>query len=279
MRRLINKTIFSFLTAVAVLGPLSAAADNHELISAYVNRNYQKAIDLADKRPDNPEAILIKALSLLHDKKECDIKTAFRFLAELLKNKSLPKELYLQAATALARTTQLMQRRPDIYPEAKGVEWKRIYKDILNKYPNSNYACLALVYSTVDDFSSGDKEKVSAAFKTLEHFCAKFKGNPEVLVPVHMLADFEYIARRGDYNAAFKHLKAACGTGISSPKLRETSLFRLAYMCRTKLHNKRLAEKYYLEFIKQYPHSRYVPVIRKYLSELRKSQGQAHEPK
>jgi tetratricopeptide (TPR) repeat protein len=161
-----------------------------------------------------------------------------------------------------------MQRRNGVYPAAGKVNWKKSYNAILEKFPDSAYACRTIVYLLEDDFSQSDPEISAGAFDKLESFIKKFAGDSRNLVPVHLFADFEYIARRVDYKSAIRHLKAAYDLGIISPKVAEETLFRLGRMSQIKLKNSQSAEKYYTIFLEKFPHSRYTPLVKRYLSEL-----------
>lgn len=262
-----------FLLALIILALLGMAVhaddSSDEMLSAYLNTDYAKAQRLAEKMPDNPKAKLVLVMCQFFNPLHQDLKGGLAALAGLYEDRSLPLDVWLQAALTYGRIAQLVQARSDLYGNlASDIDTDKVFKEIINKAPDNREACTALVFDLTKEFESTDNNTIDAAFAWLEKFCRDFKGKPEYLLPVHLIAEQKYIALKSDYSVAVKHLEEAYKLGIANPKDTELDLYRLGRIYDLKLKNHDMAVKYYTEFLKVYPESGYAPAVERFLSQL-----------
>jgi tetratricopeptide repeat protein len=241
---------------------------SNDMLAAHESMKYKRARELAALQPENAAGKLVIALSKLHDEKFRDIAEGLEELKMLYDNPDVPATIWRESALNYARMSQLYQRRKELFDEADGIDFNAVYRKLINKYPDSSEACWAIVYFTEAGFNSGNSEEVANAFKNLEEFCDNYKGDSPLLTPVHLFADFQYIVHKKDFKSAVEHLLAALRLGIENQRLREEILYRIGRIYQTKLKNPRNAQMYYKQFLREYPNSRCVPVIERYLKKI-----------
>lgn len=251
---------------------LLASSVKDDMLQAYADGHSNRALRLSRQLKSIPESKYINAMCKLHDPRKRDVASAFKELKDLCDDSSIPDDIWLQCALSYARAAQLMARRENIFPQARGIDFGATYSAILKRAPNSEEACETIIYSTEDDFESGDPQKIDAAFKRLEAFCSTFAGPASLLTPIHLYVSFQYIARKHDYNSSVKHLVAADKQGLSSPRFKELTLFRIGRIFDHELHNRENALGFYKKYLEEYPNSRYSPVVRRYMREMNKKQ-------
>ena len=236
-------------------------------LKAYSNMQYPLARTLANRHPGKPESRLVLALCAVFDRKKQDLGYGLPELKKLYDDKSLSGNIRLQAGLAYARAAQTLQMRKGLYPVADGIDFNKFYDEIIGEFPDSPEACMAALYKASGLFESGKKED---AFKLLTSFLNTFKGNRKYLSAVNLLLADQYIIQYKNYRESARHLTMALEDGISNPKTREETLFRIARAYDIKLNNKADAIKYYQLFLKEYPNSSSVPVVKRYLRKLGK---------
>ena len=257
------------LAACAAMSASAAGNPSDEMFQAYSEQNFSIAKKLAVKQNNTPEGKLIYALCLIHDKESQDIPQGFKKLGELYRDSNLPKWLKVEVALSYARVAQLMQDRKDIYGNAAdGVKFNDIYNDILKTSPDSTEACYAVVYKNAPLIESPDAAVSAKAFQEVEKFIKSFKGDPKLLGPVHLFADYEYIAVKKDYRQALEHLEAAVRLGLANPTLEQDNMFRIGRIYQVKLGDRQKAIEAYNNFLEKFPSSNRVPIVERYLEEL-----------
>ncbi len=257
--------------AASVTAMTAAAGGNpsDEMFQAYSEQNFSKAKKLALKQKNKPEGKLINALCLIHDKDSQNIPHGFEELGELYRDSNLPRDLKIQTALAYARVAQLIQDRKDIYGNiADEVKVNDIYDVIIKLSHDSTEACYAVVYKNQPLIESHDAAVSARAFQNVEDFIKSFKGDPKLLGPVHLFADYEYIAVKKDYKQALEHLEAAVKLGIANPTLEQDNMFRIGRIYQVKLGNSQKAIEAYKNFLEKFPSSNRVPIVERYLEEL-----------
>lgn len=258
-----------FLAVCAVMTAAASGNPSDEMFQAYSEQNFSIAKKLAVKQNNTPEGKLIYALCLIHDKESQDIPQGFKKLGELYRDSNLPKWLKVEVALSYARVAQLMQNRKDIYGNAAdGVKFNDIYNEILKTSPDSTEACYAIVYKNAPLIENPDAAVSAQAFQDVEKFIKSFKGDPKLLGPVHLFADYEYIAVKKDYRLALEHLEAAVKLGLANPTLEQDNMFRIGRIYQVKLGDKQKAIEAYNNFLEKFPSSNRVPIVERYLEEL-----------
>ncbi len=269
------KTLIHLLILFLISSGTIASADSTPVdaaLKAYADGDYSKAFKIA-QRLDSPKAKLVVALVKLFSERYQDIGMGLSGLKKLIDDSKTPPGVWRQAALTYARTVQLMQRRKGLYSAADNMDFSKIYLELLKKFPESPESCRAMVYLTEDRLASKTPATVNETFDMIENYCKNFKGNRKLLVPVYLFAANEYIYRKQDYKAAAECMNKAYKIGIMSPRLKEGMLFRLARTFDLKLHNRKQAEKYYREFLKEYPQSSRIPAVKRYLRALQDDKG------
>lgn len=240
-----------------------------EMLKAYGSLNCSKARRLAGQIPEEPESRLVFALCQIFDPANSDIKVGLDSLKKLYDDDNLPLNVWSQAALSYGRVAQLIHKRKELYGDlGSGVNPHEVFQSVIEKVPESRDACTALFFELSDDFESPDKKKVDSAFEKLEKFCINFKGKPEYLAPLHLLADQKYIELKKNYSFAVKHLEQAYELSIANPRDAEITLYRIGRIYDLKLDNKKNAEEYYSRFLKAYPESGYAPAAKRFLNAL-----------
>ncbi|MFA6714276.1 MAG: tetratricopeptide repeat protein [Victivallaceae bacterium] len=187
-------------------------------------------------------------------------------LKTLYQDEDLPIQVWSQAALTYGRIAQLVQFREEFYGNlASEINTDEIFQKIINKLPTSCEACTALLFSLTGKFHSSDPRNINDAFIRLENFCRDFKGKSQYLVPVHLFAEQKYITAGKDYSSAVRHLEMAYKAGIANPRNAEIILYRIGRIYDQKLKKREKATAYYNEFLKKYPGSSCVFVVRRFL--------------
>ena len=236
-----------------------AADKPQELLTAYSEQHWGKVRALLKEVEPSPQRKLIQALYLLNapsgDKDE-----GLEQLKLLWEDKQSPENIRLQAMLTYARNVELMQMRPDLYPDAGSLgKPSEIYTEIIQKFPASKEACYAVIY----------KVRKNKNFTELESFLAKPElRNKDFLGIVHWFAANEYIVVKRDYAQAVRHLIAAEKYGIANPRFLTIIRFQIGRIYDSKLHDKANAVKYYQSYIKQYPSSLRTMAVKRYLKKI-----------
>ena len=239
------------------------------ICDAYANMQYPLARTLSAKYPELPEAQLVRALCAVYDRRKQDLNYGLPELKRIYEDKKFKEALRLQAGLAYARAGQTLRMRPGVYPQAESIDYESVYDAIIANYPDSSAACFAVTYQTEGWFTSGDENKIEKAFADLKNFMKDYKGPKRYLGALNiMLADC-YIIHGRHYDKAVKHLVAALDLGISNPRTAEQILYRIGRTYDIKLHDIKLAEKYYKKFLKEYPNSAYATIIERYMKEIK----------
>ena len=269
------KLLMVLMACAAITAAAAAGNPSDEMFQAYSGQNFSIAKKLALKQSNTPEGKLILALCLIHDRESQDIPQGFKKLGELYRDSNLSEWLKIEVALSYARVAQLMQDRKDIYGNAAdGVKFSDIYNEILKTSPDSTEACYAIVYKNAPLIESSDDAVSAKAFQDVEKFIKSFKGDPKLLSPVHLFAEYEYIAVKKDYRLALEHLEAAVKLGIANPTMEQDNMFRIGRIYQIKLGDKQKAIEAYNKFLGKFPSSNRVPIVERYLEELgAKKQG------
>lgn len=264
-----NRTILKFFLLFCFALSGYAADKVDEMLEAYGNLNYSKATRLAETMPENPKAKLVLALCSLFSPISQDIQGGLEKLSDLYKNENIPIEVWCEAALTYGRVAQLVQERSEIYGGiAENINPPSVFHRIIERAPESNAACTALLFELLADFDSSDTQKVESAFQRLENFCREFKGKKKYLVPLYLLADQKYIFMKKDFSTAVENLRKAYEIGIANPKDAEVVLYRIGRIYDLKLKKNTQAAKYYRVFLEKYPESGYAPAVERFLQEL-----------
>ena len=239
----------------------------HEALKAYAAMDYTLAGKLARQLPDTPEGQLVAGLCDLYDRSRQDIGRGQLTLAELFYNEKMPLDYRLEAGVALARTAQLMKERRELYGDAGDrYDHEKIFRKVMAMAPGSSAARNAFLYLIRERLE--DPAQQEAAFEELETFLRDFSGDPKLLPPIHLLAEYEYIRLKNDYKTAAHHLQEGYEIGFANPSENRSGLFRLAFLYHKKIGDKPLAVKYYKEYLERYPYSGQAAVAQRFLEEL-----------
>lgn len=236
-----------------------AADKTQELLTAYAEQHWGRVRILLKQAEPSAKRKLIQALYLLNapsgDKGE-----GLNQLKTLFNNKQTPFSIRLQAMLTYARNIELMQMRPELYPNAKSLGKPfEIYTEIIHKFPASKEACYAIIFKT----------RKNKNFAELESFLTNPKlRNKDFLGIVHWFAANEYIVEKRDYTEAVRHLIAAEKYGIANPRFLSLIRFQIGRIYDLKLHNKANAIRYYQNFIKHYPSSLRAMAAARYMEKL-----------
>lgn len=225
------------------------------LIQAYAVGNYSRVRTLGADRKNEPLASLLLSMTKAYDKtqSEATAKEGVRELGLFYANKANPKALRILAGLSYARCAQLMQDRKDIYGDfADKIEYRKIYKDIMESVPNSKEAATAFLYMYPDK-------------ETVDEYIRNFKGDTQLLIPLHLYTANRLIKEKKDYKNAVEHLKAAYALNIVHPSIRRSLLLRIGYLYEKRLNDFKSAEPYYREYIKRYPLSTQAVVIQRFM--------------
>jgi tetratricopeptide (TPR) repeat protein len=263
------KLILQFTLLVCFELAVFAGSSIDEMLGAYGNGNYSKALKLAERLPGKPEAKLVSALCMIFDSLKQDMSGGMLELEKLYQNKNLPLPVWARAALIYGRVAQLVQERKELYGDfASGVNAHEVFQSVIDRTPDSREACTALFFDLTKELDHSGHKKLDATFGRLENFCRDFKGKPEYLTPLHLLADQKYIALKKDYAVAVRHLEKAYELGIVNPRDAEIVLYRIGRIYDLRLNNKHEAMKYYNEFLRKYPDSGYAPNVKRFLKQL-----------
>ncbi len=268
-----NAIILSvILSLFCCCGELAAGnSSGDDILEAYQQMNLKEALRLTKKYPELPESKLVSALCDIHDSDCQDISSGLRKLKDIYSREGkFPAPLWREAALSLGRVSQLLKRRKGIYHQADKINFREIFRRLISGYPNSLPACQAAIYLAESYFDAPSLESRKEGFDILEKFIAGYHGPAHYLVPVHLSADINYIYLNRDYHKSVKHLKAAYKLGIANPRTSEQVLFRIGRLLDFRLHDYKGAYNYYRQFLKEYPNSRFGPVVKRYLRKLKK---------
>ncbi len=234
-----------------------------ELAKAYVAQDYNLAAKLLKSAPESAEKRLIGALCDLYDRSRQKIDRGQRACAEIFDNGNVELKYRLEAGMALARTAQLMKERPDVYGNKADVyDHIAIYRKLMELVPGTMVARNAFIYLIRERLESDE------GWDELEDFCREFKGDRKLQVPVHLLAEYEYIRQKRDYRNAIRHLEAGYRLGFSNPSEDRSALFRLGFLNFRKLEDKAQGKKYFEEYLLKYPTSNLTIVAKRLLDGL-----------
>lgn len=236
-------------------------------LKAYAAMDYTQAGKLAKLIPDTPEGQLVGGLCDLYDRSHLDIERGQQTLAGLFYSDKTPLPYRLEAGVALGRTVQLMKERRELYGDAADrYDHVKIYDAVRKLAPGSQADRDVFFYLIRERLE--DPEQADAAFKELEAYFRDFKGDPKLLPPLHLLAEYEYIRARRDYKTAARHLMEGYEVGFANPSENRSGLFRLAFLYYKKLDDKPMAVNYFNEYLKRYPYSGQAVVAKRFLQEL-----------
>ena len=253
---------------------------SERMLAAYGDGDYSRARQLAKTMPDNPKAKLILAMCRVFDPVRQDMSGGMNSLGKLYRAKDLPVAVWAAAALTYGRVAQLVQSRKEVYGNlASKVNPHQVFLAVIAKVPESRVACTALFFDLTEELNGFGTEKADSAFARLERFCRNFKGKPEYLVPLHLLAEQKYIGLKQDYTAAVKHLDAAYKLGIANPRDAEIALYRIGRIYDVKLRNPQAVGKFYRKFLRKYPESGYAPDVTRFLKTLESRQKDGYGQK
>ena len=131
----------TLLAAAATVASAAEEVPAVTLLRSYSQMNYPVARKLAEEHPELPESRLVSGLCDLYDRANQKIEAGQAKLMELFMDQSVPLRYRLQAGLSLARTSQLMKQRRDIYG-TKGDKYDHdeIYEKILKLAPGTQAA-------------------------------------------------------------------------------------------------------------------------------------------
>lgn len=239
------------------------------MFRAYAEGKYEVAKKLAWQCNGLNKAQLVSALCDVYNLKDQNLATGLQELKRLYESDKVAKNIRCQAGLAYARVVQSLNMRGGLYSEVKGIDYEKIYLDIIKSFPDTSSSVLAIMYLTQEWFESSNYKEVAEAFSQLNNFVNSYKGKKQFLVPLHyMLAD-QYIIHGGHYVQAVKELESAVNNGLSNPRVREDVVYRIARIYDTRLHDRYNALRCYEVFIKRYPGSSKAVLARRYVNELR----------
>lgn len=258
----------TLLAAAATVASAAEEVPAVTLLRSYSQMNYPVARKLAGEHPELPEAKLVSGLCDLYDRANQQIEAGQTKLMELFMDQSVPLRYRLQAGLSLARTSQLMKQRRDIYG-TKGDKYdhNEIYEKILKLASGSQAARDAFFYMMREQMESPKSSE--AMFDRVEQFIADFKGDRKLLPPIHLLAEYEYINMRRDYKTAVRHLIDGYELGFANPSEDRSALFRIGFFLYKKVGDLPLAVKYFNEYLKKYPFSAQAVVAQRFLNEIK----------
>ena len=269
-----NKAANTFaVTASALLGMSASvqAASEVEpadaICEAYASMQYPLARTLVGKHPDLQEARLVKALTAVFDRRKQSLGYGLPELKKIYEDSSFKEPLRIQAGLAYARAGQTLQMRSQS-GAAGEVDYNKVYDEIIAAHIDTPESCFAIVYKVSEMFDSESPETRNTGIAELESFIARYKGTKNVLGGVYMLLADQYIINSENYGLAVKYFQKALDVGIANPRTRELTMFSVARIYDTKLHDKAMATKYYNRFLKEYPNSGSAPIVRRYLREM-----------
>ncbi len=235
--------------------------------SAYRSMNYPLARKIASRAPQEQENQLILALCDLHDANKRDIPRGRAALLALYRNPAMPQELRLEAGIEYARLSQLMKLQPEIYGDAANdVDCRALLRELMAAAPGTMIhrdAFFFLIRETLEDPETRD-----SAFQELETFLVEFPGDRQLLTPVCLLAEYEYIRLRGDYASAVRHLRTGYEMGFANRGENRSALFRLGFLSMRKLNDRVNAKRYFEAYLERYPLSAQAVVAKRLLREL-----------
>jgi len=268
------KSLWIFAVTFAGVG-LAAGADSGPsekdeapaALKAYAAMNYTQADKLAKQIPDTPEGQLVSGLCDLYDRSHQNIARGQQTLSKLFYNDKTPLDCRAEAGVALGRTIQLMKERRGLYGAAADrYDHIKIFDTVRQLAPDSRYDRDAFFYLMRERLE--DPRRSDAAFKELEDYFRNFKGDRNLLPPLHLLAEYEYIRLRRDYKSAARHLMEGYEIGFANPNENRSGLFRLAFLYYKKLNDKPMAVKYFNEYLTRYPYSGLAVVAKRFQQEL-----------
>ncbi len=269
MRKQTNKLLLFGCIFQIAFGAYAGNISKNEILKAYGAMQYPLARKLARENATLPEARLVMALTAVFDRKKQDLNYGLPELKRIYEDGSLSAGLRLQAGLAYARAAQTLQMRKGIYPEADGINYKTVYESIMKNHLNRPEACFAAVYLVQELFDKLDGPDRKKGFKILNNFIASYKGPKIFLGAVNIMLADQYVIDDSDYHKAVKHLLFAFNDGISNPRIRERTLFRIARTYQLKLNDNENSRKYYLLFLKEYPNSSSAPIVKRFLGDLK----------
>ena len=120
----------------------------------------------------------------------------------------------------------------------------------------------------VDEIRENDFDLSINKYKEIAILGVGLSGDPKLLPPIHLLAEYEYIRLKNDYKTAARHLQEGYEIGFANPSENRSGLFRLAFLYHKKIGDKPLAVKYYKEYLERYPYSGQAAVAQRFLEEL-----------
>lgn len=257
------------LTFFTVYGAKEPEPSTVPMQQAYYDRNYVAARKLAKTNPDTPESRLVGALCDIYDRHNQNIGRGQRELERIFQDGSLPKPYRIEAGLALGRTAQLMKARRELYGGgADRYDHRKILRETAAMAPEEASGPAAMFYVFQELLEN--PETAGAAFAELESYLRDFNGDRQLLVPLHLLAEYEYIHLRKDYENAVRHLEDGCKLGIANPNEARDALFRLAFLSYKKLGNPEMAERYFNEYLAKHRFSGQAVVARRFLEEMKK---------
>jgi hypothetical protein len=236
-----------------------------QLLEAYGKMQYPQARRLANKHYKLPEARLVEALAAVFDRRKQNLSFGLSELKALYHDKKLDKKIRLQAGLAYARAAQTLEMRKGIYSVADNIDFNKIYETIKTDYPKQPEACFAAIYQAQALLEAGSDEERLKGLALLKQFLVSYKGAKNYLAAVNILLADQYIVAYKNYKVSAKYLIDAFECGIANKRIREKVLFRIGRIYDLKLKDKTMAQKYYNLFIKEYPNSSSVPIVKRYL--------------
>lgn len=248
-----------------LLGDISPG---NQILDNYSNVQYSLARNLARKYPKLPESRLVTALCAVFDHRKQDLRNGLLELKRIYQDKSLNDNIRLQAGLSYARAAQTLQMRSGLYPVVDHIDFNAIYDKIMHDYPDRPEACFAVIYKAQSLFDSNGEKYTKQAFSLLKSFLKHYQGPKTFLAPINMLLAYRYVINYGDYHKYVEYMTAALAAGIANPQTRENILISIGRTYSIKLKNKLLAQKYYRQYLREYPNSSNVPIIKRYLCRL-----------
>lgn len=147
------------------------------------------------------EGRLVSGLCDVYDRTRQDIRRGQLTLAELFYNDKTPLPYRLEAGVALGRTTQLMKERARSVPRCGRPlrpceDFRSCAQARAGQFGGSQRLLLP------DPRAARESGTGRRRFRGTRNLFSVISGGPEVLPPLHLLAEYEYIRLRRDYKNA-----------------------------------------------------------------------------
>jgi tetratricopeptide (TPR) repeat protein len=155
-----------------------------------------------------------------------------------------------------------------LYDEVKGIDYDDVYLSIIKSYSSTPFALMAAMYLAQGWFECGDRNKADEAFVLLDSVIDNCHEKPQLLTPLYYMMADQYIIHGKRYDKAVDQLQAALQSGVVNPRTREQITFRIARINDVDLGRRETSRLWYERFLREFPTSSDVALVKRYLREL-----------